>query len=134
MEQTQNFAANASGKPSSERFDESELGRSEFEDRLNDIAKRINEIHASPYKCDVVNSTDSRETCEPGVELRVKAEAARWMLRVAKHLTGPTREKVFTAVQKSLDDIEKIVADYPQPVAGNAPPRRARAAHAAAGR
>ena len=68
------------------------------------------------------------------MELRVKAEAARWMLRVAKHLTGPTREKVFTAVQKSLDDIEKIVADYPQPVAGNAPPRRARAAHAVAGR
>jgi tetrahydromethanopterin S-methyltransferase subunit G len=131
MERTQNFAANASGKPSSERFDEFEPGRSEFEDRLNDIAKRINELH---YKCDVVNSTDSRETCEPGVELRVKAEAARWMLRVAKHLTGPTREKVFTAVQKSLDDIEKIVASYPQPVAGNVPRRRVRAAHAAAGR
>jgi hypothetical protein len=134
MERTQNFAMKLSGKPSTERFDEFEPGRSEFEDRLNDIAKRINDLHASAYKCDVVKSTDSRETCEPGVELRVKAEAARWMLRVAKHLTGPTREKVFTAVQKSLDDIEKIVASYPQPIADNIPPDRARAAHAVAGR
>lgn len=134
MEQAQDFAANASGKLSSGRFAEPEPERSEFEQRLDNIAKRIDELHASPYKCDVVNGMDSRETCELGVELRVKTDAARWMLRVAKHLTGPSREKVFTAVQKSLDDIEKIVGNYPQPVAGSAPPRRVRAAHAAAGR
>jgi hypothetical protein len=134
MEQAQDFAANASGKLSSGRFAEPEPERSEFEQRLDNIAKRIDELHASPHECDVVNSVDSRETCEPGVELRVKTDAARWMLRVAKHLTGPTREKVFTAVQKSLDDIEKIVAIHPQPVAGNTIPRRTHAAQAATGR
>jgi hypothetical protein len=132
MEQTQNFAANASGRLSSGRLAETEPER-QFEERLDSIAMRIDEVHVSPYNCDLVKSVDSPELCEPVVELRVKAEAARWMLRVAKHLTGPTKEKVLTAVQKSLDAIEKIVVSFPQPVAGNDTLRRTRA-HAAVGR
>jgi hypothetical protein len=130
MEQSQSFAASA--RESSNRYAESEAAQCVFEDRLGVIAKHIDELQASPLN--VVKSADSPEACEPAVELRVKAEAARWMLRVAKHLAGPTRERVFTAVQKSLDEIERTVDSYTRSLAANAPPRKTRLAHAAAGR
>ncbi|HEY4742132.1 MAG TPA: hypothetical protein VIH76_16160 [Candidatus Acidoferrales bacterium] len=129
MEQLQSFAANA--REISNRYAETEAAQCIFEERLGAIAKHIDELQSSPLN--VVKSADSPEACEPAVELRVKAEAARWMLRVAKHLAGPTRERVFTAVKKSLDEIESIVDSYTRSLA-SAPPRKARVAHAAAGR
>ncbi len=43
-------------------------------------------------------------------DLRVKVEAARWMFRIAKHLKGATRELVISTLQRSLDDLESVVA------------------------
>jgi hypothetical protein len=114
-----------------EQSAESENERCEFEVRLDKIANHIEKIHTSP--CHALNA-EAPEAFEPIVELRVKAEAARWMLRVAKHLPEPTRERVFSAVERSLDDLEKIVASHTEPVAGNAHQRKVHAAHAAAGR
>lgn len=130
MEHSQTFELNA--RESADRYAESEAAQCDFEERIGTIAKHIDELQASPYN--VVKSADTPEACEPAVELRVKTEAARWMLRVAKHLTGSTRERVFTAVQKSLDEIERIVGSHTQSIAGNAPPRKTRVAHAVAGR
>ena len=113
------------------RSAEPETERCEFEERLDKIANHIEEIHTSPYHA---LNAETPEACEPTAELRVKAEAARWMLRVAKHLAEPTRERVLSAVKRSLDDLEKIVASPTEPVAGSAHHRKAHAAHAAAGR
>ncbi|MFZ0038443.1 MAG: hypothetical protein WAK91_13525 [Candidatus Acidiferrales bacterium] len=114
-----------------EQYAESGNERCEFEERLDEIANHIEKIHTSP--CHALNA-EAPEAFEPTVELRVKAEAARWMLRVAKHLAEPTRERVLSAVKRSLDDLEKIVASHTEPVTGSAHHRKAHAAHATAGR
>ncbi len=116
---------------SRERAAEPETERCEFEERLDKIANHIEEINTSPYHA---LNAETPEAYEPRVELRVKAEAARWMLRVAKHLAEPTREKVLSAVKRSLDDLEKIVVSHTEPVTSDAHHRKAHAAHAAAGR
>ena len=33
-----------------------------------------------------------------------------WMLRIAKHLNGVAREMVMSTTDKSIDDLEKVVA------------------------
>ncbi len=126
QDQNQNSAANKN--PSRARSVEPEQEKNEIEERLVKIVKQIEELRAGPCH---TQRADTPETCDPAYELQVKAEAARWMLRVAKHLNGPTREKVFSTVKRSLDDLEKIVASNAQLIAGGIPRREA---HAATGR
>jgi hypothetical protein len=74
--------------------------------RLSELKDDVNELASSPYQVWLENDRGSDRVRD----LRVKVEAARWMLRIAKHLNGATREMVISALEKSLDDLESVVA------------------------
>jgi hypothetical protein len=78
----------------------------ELESRLNNLADRAKEIPSVPTS---QWRSENPNACAPAQDVNVKTEAARWMLRVAKHLDGQTRERVLLAVLRSLDDLENIV-------------------------
>ena len=83
------------------------------------------------------NATLGRErpeealACDPAEEAEVKAEAARWMLRVSKHLNGSTRERVLSAVRRSVAELDRILESGAN---HTAPPDYSRASHASARR
>lgn len=75
--------------------------------------------------------TEEAAACDPIEEIKVKAEAARWMLRVAKHLNGTTRERVLSAVRLSVAELERFLESGAHHAA---PPDYSRASHASARR
>jgi hypothetical protein len=42
-------------------------------------------------------------------KLRVKEEAAHWMLRITHHFSGQARETLLSLLERSLDDLERTV-------------------------
>ena len=50
------------------------------------------------------------QICDRTQELRVKVEAVRWMIRIAKHLKGVGRALVISTIGKSFKDLESAVA------------------------
>jgi len=42
-------------------------------------------------------------------KLRIKEEAARWILRIMHHFSGQARETLLSLLERSLDDLEKTV-------------------------
>ncbi len=46
---------------------------------------------------------------DAALDLRVKIDAVRWMLRVSKHLNGAAREQVILTIANSLAQLEKAV-------------------------
>ena len=103
--------------------------------KFGDIESRLDRIaaHAESYAALPNRDAASQapRACDPAQELGVKAEAARWMLRVAKHLSEPSREKVLVAVLRSLDELEQIVDTKVHHIE---PPVASRLAHASSGR
>jgi len=97
----------------------------DLESRLNKLADRAKEIPAIPTSR---WRAENPSACTPAQDVSVKTEAARWMLRVAKHLDGQTRERVLLAVLRSLDDLENIVESLDH---GETPHYHIRASHAA---
>ena len=81
----------------------------DIETRLNRLAVRVKDI---PVSLEREWRAENPNACPPAQDLGVKTEAARWMLRVAKHLDGHTRERVILAVLRSLEEIENIVDDH----------------------
>src|SRR5271155_5606088 len=79
---------------------------SDLEARLDRIAAHVEILSTNP---NLETTPKSPGACDPAQELGVKAEAARWMLRVTKHLNEPAREKVLVAVLRSIDELEQIV-------------------------
>jgi hypothetical protein len=60
-------------------------------------------MQAAPYQ---VLRAGTMQICDPVNDLRVKVEAVRWMVRIAKHLNGVAREMVMATVSKSVEDME----------------------------
>jgi hypothetical protein len=75
--------------------------------RLIELRNDVNELSSAPYQVWIENTSGGSGRVE---DLRVKIKAARWMLRIAKHLHGATRELVISTLQRSLDDLESVVA------------------------
>ena len=78
----------------------------ELEPRIDDMTRVVEGLHAAPY---FVAQADSGQLCDPVNDLRVKVEAVRWMLRIAKHLNGVAREMVMATVARSVNDLETVV-------------------------
>ncbi|HTR47413.1 MAG TPA: hypothetical protein VMM16_08525 [Verrucomicrobiae bacterium] len=78
----------------------------EFEARLQDIEQRLASLHADSSPVSLKSGPDTLNTA---LDLRVKIDAVRWMLRVAKHLAGSSRERVLQTVRASLDQLETTV-------------------------
>ena len=76
----------------------------DFEARLQELYDRLEDLNADS----TLVSFDGRpHVFDAALDLRVKVEAVRWMLRVAKHLAEPARQPVLTTIGNSLDQLER---------------------------
>jgi len=62
--------------------------------------------------CLLYTSTGTH-TYNPELDLCVKVEAVRWMLRIAKHMSDPAREVVLLRIENSLRQLEAAVEPRP---------------------
>ncbi|HLZ52138.1 MAG TPA: hypothetical protein VKP61_15435 [Candidatus Acidoferrum sp.] len=78
-----------------------------LENRIRNLDKFVDSAYATlqresmpgePHRLDLAN------------DLRVKIQASRNLFRVAKLLSEPARESMFSKVHDSLDDLEETVA------------------------
>jgi len=81
-----------------------------FEARLQDLSKQLPNLNG---ELEVTTREGSPAACDPAADLRVKVEAVRWMLRVAKHVQDPARERILLTVNSSLDQLERAVNQRP---------------------
>jgi len=95
-----------------DRHDTGEIGRptetwrllaEQLEPRIDGMAHAVDGLQAAPYQ---VLRAGGMRICDPVNDLRVKVEAVRWMLRIARHLNGAAREMVMATVGKSVEDVE----------------------------
>jgi len=78
-----------------------------LEARLQELENRVQELKAgSPLPWPASRS----RIFDAALDLRVKVDAVRWMLRVSKHLDGPARERVILTIANSLAQLEKAMA------------------------
>ena len=82
------------------------LRAAEADDRLQNLNERLDNVNAASY---LVRLKSGVHRFDPVLDLRIKVEAVRWMLRIAKHLNDHARETVFFTVMNSLDQLEKAV-------------------------
>jgi hypothetical protein len=78
----------------------------QLEPRIDGMSCMVEGLHAAPY---YVAQAESGKLVDPVNDLRVKVEAVRWMLRIAKHLNGVAREMVMATVARSVNDLETVV-------------------------
>jgi hypothetical protein len=79
----------------------------DLENRIRNLDKLVNSTYAAlcqesfpskPHALDLVN------------DLRVKIRASQNLLRVARLLSEPARESIFSKIHDSLNDLEEVVA------------------------
>jgi hypothetical protein len=75
------------------------------EARLEDLETLVHSLRAAPP----IWLTNTNHLCEIVDKLRIKEEAARWMLRIMHHFSGQARETLLSLLERSLDDLEKTV-------------------------
>ena len=83
----------------------------DLETRLQDLHDRLEGLDEN---VSLVWLKGKPHTFDAVLDLRVKIEAVRWMLRVAKHLENSAREKVFLTVGNSLNDLEQAFESQAQ--------------------
>ena len=81
----------------------------ELENRIRNLDKLVDSTHAAleqvsfsgkPHAVDLVN------------DLRVKVKATHNMVQVAKLLSEPARESMFSKIRDSLNDLEEVIASH----------------------
>jgi hypothetical protein len=81
----------------------------ELENRIKNLDKLVDSLHATsdqmsfsgkPHALNVVN------------DLRVRIKASHNLVRVAKLLSEPARESMFSKVRDSLNDLEESIASH----------------------
>jgi hypothetical protein len=75
------------------------------ETRLKNLETLAHGLRAMP----TIWLTSSNHLFEIVDKLRVKEEAAHWMLRIMHHFSGQARETLLSVLERSLDDLEKTV-------------------------
>jgi hypothetical protein len=78
----------------------------QLEPRIDGMSHAVDGLQVAP--CQVLRA-GGMQICDPVNDLRVKVEAVRWMLRIAKHLNGAAREMVMGTVSKSVEDLEFVI-------------------------
>ncbi len=82
----------------------------ELEARLQELSEQLPDVHAEP---ELVRPKSGPHVFDPALDLRVKVDKVRWMLRVAKHVEGPARKRILLVVNSSLEQMEKAVNQRP---------------------
>jgi hypothetical protein len=78
----------------------------EFESRLERLTDRFQEMNTASH---YVWLADGPHVFDPSLDLSVKVEAIRWMLRIAKHMNDRAREAVFLRIEVSLRQLEAAI-------------------------
>jgi len=78
----------------------------DFEGRLDYLETRAKDVQPDPT---IVWVKSQPHVYDTNLDLQVKIEAIRWMLRVSKHLEEPARRRVLMTIRKSIDDLENSV-------------------------
>jgi hypothetical protein len=78
----------------------------DFEGRLDYLESRAKVMQADPS---IVWVKSQPHIYDANLDLQVKIEAIRWMVRVSKHLEEPARQRVLVTIRKSIDDLERSV-------------------------
>ncbi len=100
----------------------------EFEARIQHVCERYNNLNSASH---LVWLESGVHVYHPHLDLHVKVEAVRWMLRIAKHMSEPAREVVFLRIENSLRQLEAAVESRTRPVQSGARTERLyRSAHA----
>jgi hypothetical protein len=80
---------------------------------LDDFDARLKALHDRIKDLDVESRLvwlkSGPHVYDAALDLSVKVEAVRWMLRVAKHVNGSARERIMLTVANSLDQLEHAV-------------------------
>jgi hypothetical protein len=116
------------GEPADDRDlqDSGEIGRptetwrllaEQLEPRIDGMSHMVEALRVAPYQ---VLRGEKMQLCDPVNELRIKVEAVRWMLRIAKHLNGVARSTVMGTVSKSVEDLELVVESQARALAQRA--------------
>jgi hypothetical protein len=90
----------------SDKHTDEQSRETEFEPRLERLIERFHEMHAASH---FVWLADGPHVFDPSLDLSVKVEAIRWMLRVAKHMNDQAREVVFLRIEDSLRQLEEAI-------------------------
>jgi len=75
----------------------------DFETRLQHLENRLQDLDVDSR---LVFLKSGPHVFDAVLDLRVKVDAVRWMLRVARHLGDPERARVFATVANSIDQLE----------------------------
>jgi hypothetical protein len=85
------------------RFTEASQRERHIEVRLRDLTALVADLSDSGFSVLLVEEAATREAFD---EIRVKEAALRWIVRVAKHSTGPVREKLWSDVEEAILGLE----------------------------
>ena len=89
----------------------------EVEARIERVCERYKNLN--PASRSVWLKTDPH-VCNPELDLHVKVEAVRWMVKIAKHMSEPAREVVLLRIENSLRQLESTVEARPHSVQSEA--------------
>jgi hypothetical protein len=78
----------------------------EIEARIEQLDNHIDTLGADTR---VVLLTTGPHVYSTELDLSVKVEAVRWMLRIAKHMHESAREAVFLRIENSLRQLERTL-------------------------
>jgi hypothetical protein len=98
-----------------------EIQAEEVESRLQRVCDRYKNLNAAPH---FVWLEDGAHIYDPGLNLRVKVDAVRWMLRIAKHMSEPAREVLFSRIENSLRQLEATVESRARSAKSGSPTER----------
>ncbi len=79
----------------------------ELENRIKNLDKMVDSLLATP---DQVSFSGKPHVLNLVNDLRVKIKASHNLLRVAKLLSEPARESMFSKIRDSLNDLEESIA------------------------
>jgi hypothetical protein len=103
---TRNHADSTSKHKFGARPGEKRLPAEQVEARIQKICENFKDLSAAPQP---VMMKSGEHMYNPEVDLCVKLETVRWMLRIAKHMSEPAREVVLLRVENSLRKLEATV-------------------------
>ncbi len=81
----------------------------ELEDRVKNLDRIVDSLHATP---DQRSFSGTPRVLDLVTDLRVKIKASHDLLRVAKLLSDPARESMFSKIHDSLHDLEESIASH----------------------
>ena len=106
-----------------ENFEEKEI-----EARIERLTQRFKKTNSAS---NLVWLKSGLHIYDPALDLSVKVEAIRWMLRIAKPMTEPAREVMLLRIENSLRKLEAAVESRMRSVDSGAATERIEFSHCA---